>query len=116
MATRERLICDAAALADGGNGVRFEVEWHGRKEPAFAVRFRGRVHAYLNRCSHVPIEMDWQRGQFFDFSGSYLVCSTHGALYAPENGACIGGRCDGKGLRPLVVIEKDGRVYLIESD
>lgn len=116
MAARERLICDSASLADGGTGVRFEVEWHGRQEPAFAVRFRGRVYAYLNRCGHVPMEMDWQPGQFFDFTGLYLVCSTHGALYAPESGACIGGRCDGKGLRPLAVVEREGRIYLIESD
>lgn len=116
MAARERLICDSAALVDGGNGVRFEVQWRGRNEPAFVIRFRGRVHAYLNRCSHVPIEIDWQHGQFFDFTGLYLVCSTHGALYAPESGACLGGRCNGKGLRPLAVTEKDGRVYLIESD
>ena len=116
MAAGERLICDSVALVDGGNGVRFEVDWQGRQEPAFVIRFRGQVHAYLNRCSHVPIEIDWQHGQFFDFTGLYLVCSTHGALYAPESGACLGGRCNGKGLRPLAVAEKDGRVYLIESD
>ena len=31
---------------------------------AFALRFDGRVVAYLNRCAHVPTEMDWQPGQF----------------------------------------------------
>lgn len=116
MAARERVICESSALIDGSDGVRFEVEWLGRTEPAFVVRFLGRVHGYLNRCGHVPMEMDWKQGQFFDFTGSYLVCSTHGALYAPASGACVGGRCNGKGLRPLAVTERDGRVYLIESD
>lgn len=116
MVAHERLICDSAALLDGGDGVRFEVQWHGATEPAFVVRAGDRVYAYLNRCAHSPIELDWQPGRFFDFSGLYLVCSVHGALYSPQNGACLGGRCDGKGLRPLVVTEKDGRVYLIESD
>ena len=27
---------------------------------AFAMRFEGRAHAYLNRCAHVAMEMDWQ--------------------------------------------------------
>lgn len=116
MAARERLICESTALVDGGDGVRFEVQWMGAAEPAFAIRYQGRVHAYLNRCSHVPVEIDWQPGRFFDHSGLYLVCATHGALYAPESGACLGGRCKGKGLRALAVSEREGCVYLIESE
>ncbi|MDO8932088.1 MAG: Rieske 2Fe-2S domain-containing protein [Rhodocyclaceae bacterium] len=116
MAARERLICAGDELVDGGDGVRFTVEWRGAAEPAFAVRFRGRAYAYLNRCAHVPVEIDWQPGKFFDFTGLYLVCAVHGALYAPETGACLGGRCDGRGLRPLVLVERDGGVYLIESE
>ena len=49
---------------------------------AFAVRFRGRVRAFLNRCGHLPVELDWEEGRFFDASGLYLICATHGALYA----------------------------------
>lgn len=116
MVARERLICHSEDLPERGDGLRFEVDWMGGREPAFAVRYGGRVHAYLNRCSHVPMELDWQPGRFFDVAGLYLVCGTHGALYAPESGACVGGRCNGKGLRPLVVDERDGCVYLIEGE
>jgi nitrite reductase/ring-hydroxylating ferredoxin subunit len=116
MAARERLICDSAALVDGGAGVRFEVERQAIGEPAFAIRFRGRVYAYLNRCAHVPMEMDWQPGRFFDFTGLYLQCATHGALYDPQTGDCLGGRCNGKGLLALAVCEREGGVYLIEGD
>lgn len=116
MAARERLICRSGDLADGGDGFRFDVDWQGGRVAAFAVRYRGRVHAYLNRCGHVPVELDWQPGRFFDGAGLYLICGTHGALYAPETGACVGGRCNGKGLRPLDVVERGGNVYLIEGD
>ena len=112
----ERLLCPSEALKDGGDGLRFPVHYKGREEPGFVIRFRGRVYAYLNRCSHVPVEMDWQEGRFFDFSGLYLVCATHGALYAPETGACLGGRCNGKGLTSLAVVERDGHVYLQEKE
>ena len=64
MAERERLICASQALADSGRGVRFEVEYFGERAPAFAVRCAGEVHAYLNRCAHVAMELDWRKGYF----------------------------------------------------
>lgn len=110
-----RPICASDELVEGGQGVRFTLDRQGVSEPAFAVRFGGRVHAYLNRCAHLPVELDWQPGQFFDHSGLYLICATHGALYAPDSGRCLGGRCNGKGLDPVTVIEDDGQVFLIEE-
>lgn len=112
MVEGERLICASADLAESGKGIRFTVQVYGRETPAFAIRFRGRVYAYLNECAHVPAELDWQPGEFFDHSKLYLICSIHGALYAPESGQCLGGRCQGKGLKPLSVEEHDGAIYL----
>ena len=112
---KQRLICASDELVEGGSGVRFTVDIRGVSEPAFAVRFRGRVHAYLNRCAHLAVELDWQPGEFFDLSGLYLICATHGALYAPESGRCLGGRCNGKGLEAVAVSERDGGVFLIEE-
>ena len=71
MADGERLICASAELIDGGAAVRFSVERNGVAEPAFVVRFSGKVYAYFNRCAHVPVELDWQEGRFFDLSGLY---------------------------------------------
>ncbi|MBI5861251.1 MAG: Rieske 2Fe-2S domain-containing protein [Rugosibacter sp.] len=115
MAVHERLICASADLADGGVGVRFTVQRHGQTEPAFVIRFRGKAYAYLNRCAHVPIEIDWDHGKFFDYSGLYLVCATHGALYLPETGRCAMGRCNGRGLIPLMAVEHDKQIFLIEE-
>ena len=111
----KRHVCAGEALADGGPGVRFEVDRGGVATAAFAVRFRGRVHAYLNRCGHLPVELDWQQGEFFDISVLYLICATHGALYAPETGRCLGGRCNGKGLVALEMLENDGQIFVVEE-
>jgi nitrite reductase/ring-hydroxylating ferredoxin subunit len=113
MAEHERLICAAADLAEKGTGVRFTVEHDGAPAPAFVVRFDSRPRAFLNRCGHVPVELDWQEGVFFDYDRAFLICATHGALYDPASGACVGGRCNGRGLVPLPVVERDGHVYLI---
>lgn len=111
MATDERLICASEALADSGRGVRFEVDYFGRPAPAFAVRYGGRVHAYLNRCSHVAMELDWQEGIFFDFAGRDLICSTHGAVYDARSGRCLGGPCNRAPLVKLAIEERNGMVY-----
>ena len=111
MAERERLICASEALADSGRGVRFEVEYFGERAGAFAVRYRGEVHAYLNRCSHVPMELDWQEGVFFDATGRDLLCSTHGATYDARSGRCLGGPCHRTPLVKLKVEERGGNVY-----
>ena len=112
MAREVRLICASGDVIESGSGFRFSVDRYGRHTPAFLIRFRGKVHAYLNECAHVPAQLDWQPGEFFDDSKLYLICSIHGALYAPESGRCLGGRCQGKGLRPLRVQEIDGQIFL----
>jgi nitrite reductase/ring-hydroxylating ferredoxin subunit len=113
MAGDERLICASAALQDAGRGVRFEVEYFGERAPAFAVRAHGSVHAYLNRCAHVAMELDWQAGQFFDLEGRDLLCSTHGAVYDAASGRCRGGPCNGAPLVKLRVTERDGKVFFL---
>ena len=117
MAARKRLIGSSDQIVERGKGLRFSVEApDGRAQPAFAVRYRGRVYGYLNRCAHVSVQLDWEEGQFFDVSGLYLVCSTHGAAYYPENGRCAMGPCKGGGLQPLDVVEADGEIYLLGNE
>lgn len=103
-------ICESSALVDGGEGVRFPVLAFGDAATGFVVRFGGTAYAYLNRCAHVPTELDWIKGQFFESSGEYLMCAVHGAVYKPETGVCSGGPCRGARLRPIAVREADGKV------
>ncbi|QID17753.1 Rieske 2Fe-2S domain-containing protein [Nitrogeniibacter mangrovi] len=115
MARTERLICASEALTDGDAGVRFQLERHGQTVPAFAVRFDGRAYAYVNACAHVPVELDWMEGDFFDSDRRYLICATHGARYEPETGYCVMGPCRGARLQPLTIVERDGQVWLVEE-
>ncbi len=104
-------VCESGALLEGGKGVRFMLTAGGEDATGFVVRFEGQVRGYLNRCAHVPIELDWNEGEFFESSGLYLMCSTHGAVYLPESGQCVGGPCRGGKLRPIGMVEQDGQVY-----
>jgi nitrite reductase/ring-hydroxylating ferredoxin subunit len=114
MADAKRLICDSAQVQEG-KGMRFDVERHGQIAPAFLVRYHGSVYAYVNRCAHISVELDWAEGEFFDLTGLYLICSTHGATYLPETGRCVRGPCGGRSLVRLRVEEDGGRIYLIQE-
>lgn len=103
-------LCNGRDLVNGGDAVPFDVMYAGQSCRAFAIRFQGHAHAYLNRCSHVAMELDWQPNRFFDDSGQWLLCSTHGAAYEPASGACSGGPCRG-GLVKVPLIERDGVVF-----
>lgn len=109
-------ICASGELLDCGRGRRFTLIWRDRFWPAFVIRYRGAVYAYLNRCAHRAVELDWNPGDFFDLEGRSLVCATHGARYHPATGACLGGPCLQNGLRPLPVNESDGEIRLGRSD
>jgi nitrite reductase/ring-hydroxylating ferredoxin subunit len=104
-------VCAADALEEGGKGVRFPVTAGSEDATGFVIRFSGTVYGYLNRCAHVPIELDWNEGDFFESSGLYLICATHGAMYAPESGRCEGGPCRGGKLRRIEIVEKDNQVF-----
>jgi len=90
--------------------VPFDVVYAGQTCRAFAIRFEGQPQAYLNRCTHVAMEMDFQPDQFFDASGRWLLCATHGAAYAPDTGECAGGPCRG-GLVKIALSEAEGVVH-----
>mgnify|MGYP000131309044 CR=1 FL=1 len=107
------MICRSEDVREGGDGVRFTVQIGGEAVAAFVVRSGGCVHAFLNRCAHVPVELDWQPGRFFDSGGTYLICATHGALYEPDSGFCLAGPCKGRHLVPVAVEERDGGVFMV---
>lgn len=109
-------ICASSVLEDGGKGVRFPLTAGGEDGTGFAIRYGNTVYAYLNRCAHVPIELDWNEGEFFESSGLYVMCSTHGALYIPDTGRCAGGPCRGGRLRPIEVFDKDGQIFWRPDD
>lgn len=110
------LVCPSGAVHEGGKGVRFAVNAGGADGTGFVVRYDGAAYAYLNRCAHVPIELDWAEGEFFESSGLYLMCATHGAIYVPQSGLCAGGPCKGGRLRPIAIVERDQQIFWRPDD
>jgi nitrite reductase/ring-hydroxylating ferredoxin subunit len=108
-------LCASAELVERGQALVFDVLQYGQPVRAFALRYDGEVVAYLNRCLHVPVEMDWQPGVFLDSEQRFILCSTHGAAYEPLDGRCVGGPCGRGRLTAVEVREVDGQVYWYPS-
>ncbi|MCH8178558.1 MAG: Rieske 2Fe-2S domain-containing protein [Proteobacteria bacterium] len=109
-------LCASADLVERGDAVLFDVVEFGRTVQAFALRFDDVAVAYLNRCAHVPAEMDWQPGKFWDMDQRFIICSVHGALYDPPQGLCVGGPCVGARLQAIQLREEGGHVYWYPSE
>ncbi len=110
--SKRAVICRSDQLADGGPGVRFVIDDGDAGLPAFAVRYEGKVSAFVNRCSHMALPLDLKPGAFFDADKRYIICATHAALYEPGDGSCVSGPCNGAGLVVVAVAEREGRVLL----
>lgn len=112
----EKLIGSIDGLEEGGKGLRFDVKnVEGEVLPAFVINYDYQYFAYLNKCGHIAVQLDYMPGEFFSDDGQSLICATHGAEYAPDTGACQGGPCYGVGLEPLKISELDGQLFL-END
>lgn len=115
VATPPQLLCASDQLAERGTAFVFDVLHYRQPARAFVLRFDGQVVAYLNRCLHVPTEMDWQHGEFLDADREFIICSIHGATYEPREGRCVGGPCGRGKLTALHVVEREGQVYWYPS-
>jgi nitrite reductase/ring-hydroxylating ferredoxin subunit len=111
VATRKILLVPVDELPPGSTK-KFAFESHGEKTEAFVANFRGEFVAFVNRCVHLPISLDLDDNDFFTCDGNFFVCKTHGSVYEPSAGQCIGGPGQGKSLARLPVVVEDGAVYL----
>ena len=94
--------------------IKFDYISNGENLTGFALLFEGTYYVYKNQCQHPPVELDWEGNQFFDEENKFIICATHGAIYQPETGLCVGGPCNGKKLTTMPFeIEEDSIVVTI---
>jgi len=110
------IVFDSSELQEKSQGLRFDLPHLGEHATGFLIRFAGEAYAYVNQCAHMPVELDWNEGDFFTVDKNYLICATHGAQYAPDSGRCVAGPCKGKQLQALPVTEENGQVTVHLDD
>jgi nitrite reductase/ring-hydroxylating ferredoxin subunit len=105
--TNRKLVGQVGDLAHG-ESKKFTLRSGELNFEAMLVNYGGNYFAYVNRCPHVGISLDWVDNQFFTVDRRYLICANHGATFEPASGECIWGPCIGTSLRG-VPLEIDGR-------
>jgi len=105
------VVCPLEALAEGtaractvGSGTA--------ARRIVVVRREDRVFAYLNRCPHEGIPLDWSAAGLLDREGRHLICNAHAALFEVEDGFCVEGPCAGDSLEAIPVSVTDGMILL----
>jgi nitrite reductase/ring-hydroxylating ferredoxin subunit len=94
-----------------GRTRKFVLQCNGREIEAFVLNHGGAFYAYVNRCCHIPMTMDWVDNQFLTDDHSYIQCATHGALYEPPSGRCVAGPPLGSCLTAVPLYIRDGDIF-----
>ncbi|MCT8000295.1 Rieske (2Fe-2S) protein [Sphingomonas sanguinis] len=76
----------------------------------FVVRRGDDVYGYVDRCPHMGLPLAQVLDGYLTPDGKRITCSWHGAIFAVEDGACLGGPCMGQLLTPWPVTICDGAV------
>ena len=102
-------LCQLDELADpGAKGFRF------RQGDAlfagFVVRKGDEVRGFVDACPHTGQPLSLFGDRYLTRDGKKLLCTGHGALFRPEDGACTAGPCEGESLAEWPVVVRDGEV------
>ncbi len=104
-----KIVARSDELAHGTTK-KFRLRCGGSILEALLVNYEGSLFAYVNRCCHLPLSMDWVDNRFFTEDRRYLICANHGATYEPTTGECVWGPCFGAFLREIPIEVNHGKV------
>ncbi len=104
-------LVGAVGELEHGASKKFTMRRGGRDLEALLVNYQGNHFAYVNRCPHTGITLDWVNNQFFSSDNRYIMCATHGAVFEPPSGECIWGPCVGLSLQRLPIEIDGGQIY-----
>ena len=76
----------------------------------FIVRAGGEVRGWIDRCPHAGFPLALFGDRYLTREGDLVICASHGALFRPLDGVCVGGPCAGERLTPWPVRVEEGAV------
>lgn len=112
---RRKLVARVEELAHATTK-KFYLKCGGNAVEALLVSYEGNFYAYVNRCRHLSLSLDWVDNRFFTEDGRYLICANHGATYEPTTGECVWGPCFGAFLQGVPLEIAQGKVFAFCPD
>ncbi|WP_322045275.1 Rieske (2Fe-2S) protein [Paraburkholderia sp. J67] len=106
-------VCRLEAIPDGGARV---IDAQNAAQSVVLVRRGASVWAYVNRCPHFSVPLDFEPGEVACYRAQVLMCAHHSALFRFEDGHCIEGPCAGAALDAVkVAVDAAGWVALLDA-
>lgn len=99
-------------ITDPGS-LSFHFEQKNKQIEGFLLKQNAQYRAYLNRCPHTGVNLNWSPHVFFDLNMEFIQCSMHGALFQPLDGLCIHGPCVNQSLQAFNIVIESGQIYLL---
>ena len=96
------MLCTLADLEQtGAKGFSVgEGDWPLR---GFIVKTMSGVAAFVNYCPHAGHPLNFRPDKFLTPDRNLILCASHGALFARDDGLCIAGPCSGQSLTPIPI-------------
>lgn len=106
----DQVLCDLSDLDATGAKGPIHVLRDGRKESVFVVRQDQLIRAWVNSCPHAFAPLEMEPDRFLDLTGTYVLCSMHGAHFDISTGTCAMGPCKGRRLTAFPVRIHNGKI------
>ncbi len=108
--TDERVFATPAGVTIGpladipdGTARNYVLQLRAGRFHGFVVRRGGAVFGYVDRCPHMGLPLAQTLDAYLTPDRSAITCSWHAALFAIDDGRCLGGPCPGQSLTPWPV-------------
>ena len=97
-------------LAQIANGAarNFVLEMRAGRFHGFVVRQGDMVRGYVDRCPHMGLPLTQVLDDYVH--AGHIQCSWHGAVFAIDDGRCLGGPCQGAALTLWPVEVRDDEI------
>lgn len=106
-------LCARDEIPDGG-AHEVIADVNGERISIVVLRKGKNIAAYINRCPHFRIPLNFVRGAFL-ISGGELWCTHHSATFRFEDGYCTDGPCRGGSLDAVPITETGDGMIVADS-
>ena len=111
--TQQYPLCPLSELVEGEcRGIHASASAYA---DVILLRRNDQLYAYRNCCPHSAAPMEDGPNEFLDYTGHYIRCALHGALFRITDGYCIEGPCRGRSLEPLTLQVENDIIFTLEK-